>query len=281
MVKPDSDFANINPDFLQNKYTVRLSGGEYEENFIKRFVDTFRDVKFLDVGNQFGIKNEFIYDLPHLEGLVISLFKDVELVLDGAKLPKTLKQLHISVYSKNKIKNLDTLNNSLERLTISDFDEKDLAKLSELTNLKSLSFLTARIKTLKGIETMTNLRVLSLGGVRSLVDISDITALQNLKFLEFDICWKLQDFSPVGQLKKLEVLQLMDCKNLASIKFVRDMPNLRQLYTLGTTIINDYDTIPAEHIPVYFGSMASNKYNKAYPEKEIKEGQKTESSYLG
>ena len=89
----------------------------------------------------------------------------------------------------------------------------------------------------------------------------------------------MQDFSPIGDLKDLEVLQLMDCKNLASIKFVKNLPELRQLYTLGTTIINDYDTTPAENIPVFFGSQYV-KYNKEFPEKEIKEGQKTESNYL-
>ena len=101
-----------------------------------------------------------------------------------------------------------------------------------------------------------------------------------MKFLEFDICWKLEDFSPVGKLKELEVLKLLDCKNLASIKFIEKMPKLQQLYTLGTTIINDYDTTPAENIPVFFGSRASNKYNKSYIEKEKKEEQKTWSSYI-
>lgn len=279
MIKPDSDLYNISPEFLQNKYVVRLSG-EFNNDFIEKFVTIFRDVKHLDLGMQYGIVNSFVYDLPNLEGLVFPLYRDVDFILDGSMLPKSLKQLHIYVYTKNKLKNLDALNDSLERLTISDFDEKDLTKLDSLTNLKSLSFLTARIKTLKGIESMKNLRVLSLGGIRSLIDISDITTLQNLKFLEFDICWKLQDFSPIGQLKELEVLQLMDCKNLASIKFVKEMPKLRQLYTLGSTIINDYDTTPAVNVPIYFGSMASNKYNKSYPEKEIIEGQKTESNYL-
>lgn len=278
MIKPDSDLDNINPDFLKNKYVVRLSG-EFEEHFIQRFIKIFNNVTHLDVGNQYGIDNLFVYDFPNLEGLVVPLYKDSDFILDCQKLPKALKQLHVYVYSKKKIINVNALNDNLEQLTISDFDEKDLAKLSSLTNLKSLSFKTARIKSLKGIEHLINLRRLSFGGVRSLIDISDITTLQHLKFLEFDICWKLQDFSPIGKLKELEVLQLMDCKNLASIKFVKDMPKLRQLYTLGTTIINDYDTTPAENIPVFFGSL-HHKYNKAYPEKEIIKGQKSWGSYL-
>lgn len=236
----------------------------------------------MDIGSQYGDgDNSFIYQLPNLQGLVISLYKDSDFILDCSKLPKSLYSLHLQVYSKKKIINIEALNKAdLQHLIISDFDEKDLTKLSSLTNLKSLSFRTAKIKSLKGIETLTNLKCLSFGGVRSLTDISNIICLQNLKFLEFDICWKLQDFSAIEKLKELEVLQFMDCKNLASIKFVKDLPNLRQLYTLGTTIINDFDTTPAEKVPVFFGSRASSKYNKEYPEKEIQEGQKSWNSYI-
>ena len=134
-------------------------------------------------------------------------------------------------------------------------------------------------KSLDGIENFSNIKRLEISASRSLTDISEITALQKLKFLEFDICWKMQDFSPLSKLKELEVLRLLDCKNLASIKFVKKISKLRQLYTLGTTIINDFDTTPAKNIPIYFGSL-NNKYNVQYPEKEIKEGQKSWSSFL-
>ncbi|HEX8576127.1 MAG TPA: hypothetical protein VF677_07525 [Flavobacterium sp.] len=83
--------------------------------------------------------------------------------------------------------------------------------------------------------------------------------------MEFDICWKLEDFSPVGELKELEVLRLMDCKNLASIKFVENMPKLEQLTFLGTTIVNDYDITPAKNVKQVFGS--NPKYNVNYEEK--------------
>lgn len=275
-LEENSDLKKAREIFDSGKYGLSVGPLTKINNFIffDGFLRYFGDIthfNFMGYGD--AVSYDFLYKMPKLERLHL----DVMYPVDFGKL-SNLKVLSL-MWNKKMISNFQTLKN-LEHLTISDFDEKDLTKLSALTNLKSLSFKTARVKTLKGIETLTNLRILSLGGVRSLIDISDITALQNLKFLEFDICWKLQDFSPVGQLKELEVLQLMDCKNLASIKFVKDMPKLRQLYTLGTTIINDYDTTPAEHVPIYFGSMASKKYNKTYPEKEIKEGQKTESSYL-
>lgn len=275
-LKEHSDLKKAKEIFDSGKYGLSVTPlTEINDPcFFDKFLEYFGDIEgFSFSGWGEAVSYDFLYKMRKLKGLQLHTMYPIDFVH-----LKNLRTLSL-MWNKKMIRNIQDLEN-LEHLTISDFDEKDLTKLSALTNLKSLSFKTAKIKTLKGIETLTNLRVLSLGGVRSLVDISNITALQNLKFLEFDICWKLQDFSPVGQLKELEVLQLMDCKNLASIKFVKDMPKLIQLYTLGTTIINDYDTTPAENVPIYFGSMASNKYNKAYPEKEIMEGQKTESSYL-
>ena len=144
--------------------------------------------------------------------------------------------------------------------------------------MKSLSFRTAKIKSLKGIETLTNLKSISFGGVRSLIDISDISALKNLKFLEFDICWKLEDFSPIEQLQELEVLMLLDCKNLSSIKFVEKMPKLEQLAFLGTTIVNDYDITPAKNIQQVFGF--NTKYNINYEEKAKEPARKSFSTFL-
>ncbi|HEX8576128.1 MAG TPA: hypothetical protein VF677_07530 [Flavobacterium sp.] len=62
---------------------------------------------------------------------------------------------------------------------ISDFDEKDLTRISSLTNLKSLSITRSKIKSLKGIGTLINLKSILLAAVRSLTDISDIRALTN------------------------------------------------------------------------------------------------------
>ena len=270
MVKPESDLENINPDFLENKYMVRLSG-EYDDIFLKKFVQKFHNVKNLDIGNHYGDgDNSFIYNLQDLEGLVISLYRDSDFILDCSKLPKSIYSLNISIWTKKKIIKIEQLNvTNLEHLYISDFDEKDLSVISTLTNLKSLSITRSKIKSLKGIENLINLEYLSLGAVRSLVDISDIVACKKLKRIDFDICWKLQDFSPIGELKEMEILELQDCKSLASIKFVEQLPKLKRLIALGTTVINDFDTTPAENVAVFWGSYKA-EYNKHYPEKEIK-----------
>ena len=270
MVKPDSDLDSVDKELLKKDCKIRLFGNGYSHDFISKFVTVFQNLTLLDISNYTGIAEEsFIYKFPKLEGLAISLFHDSNFVLDCAKLPKSLYSLNLSVWSKKHIINMEALNNTdLKVLYISEFDEKDLTKLSTLTNLTGLGITRSKIKSLKGIETLTNLDWLSLGAVRSLTDLSDITTLQKLEELEINICWKLEDFSPIGSLQKLKRLRLIDCKKLASIQFVKDMPNLKYLSAMGSTVINDYDTTPAEHIPVFFGSI-DKRYNKQYPEKEI------------
>ncbi|WP_158961592.1 leucine-rich repeat domain-containing protein [Myroides fluvii] len=270
----ESDLKEARRVFDSGKYGLRI-GPFTEINdsfFLDRFLIHFKDISdfnFMAWGD--GVSYDFLYQMTNLERLHL----DVMYPIDFSKLSK-LTELSL-MWNKKFISNFQTLRN-LEQLTISDFKEKDLSSLASLKSLTTLSFKTASIKSLNGIEELIHLKRLSLGGVRSLVDLTAIASLQKLKFLEIDIAWKLQDCSPIGQLGELEVLQLMDCKNLASIQFVRQMPKLRQLYTLGTTMINDYDTTPAEHIPIFFGSL-DKKYTKMYPEKEIREGQRTWSSY--
>ncbi|WP_062057690.1 hypothetical protein [Aquimarina longa] len=261
-IREGADFKAAKQYYIKNNEGVNISREIQKSNFFEQFLKYFGNIESLGIsayGN--GVSYDFLYQMQNLKSLHLHTMYDINF--------EHLRSLQaLSVWwNKKMISNFDTLS-KLENLQIIEFDEKDITKLSSLTNLKSLSFATAKIKSLKGIETLTNLENLSLGGVRSLTNISNITALQNLKHLEFDICWKLKDFSPIGELKKLRELELLDCKNLESIKFVKNLPNLKRLSTLGTTIINDYDTTPAEHVPVFFGSQ-HNKYNKQYPEKEI------------
>ena len=261
-IKEGGDFEKARSYFDNNNCSIKFSREINNKDFLEKFLLHFGDIdklSFLAYGD--GVSYNFLYEMKNLKNLYLHTLYPIDF--------KKLNQLKtLSLWwNKKMISNFDKLD-KLEHLNIIEFDEKDLTKLSSLTNLKSLSFATAKIKSLKGIETLTNLENLSLGAVRSLTDLSDITTLQKLEELEINICWKLEDFSPIGSLQKLKRLRLIDCKKLASIQFVKDIPNLKYLSTMGSTVINDYDTTPAEHVPVFFGSI-DKRYNKQYPEKEI------------
>ena len=205
---------------------------------------------------------DFLYDLASLKSLHIqTLFFPI----DFARLPQ-LNTLSLQ-WNKSNVINLHALRN-LSHLSISEFTEGDLEVISTLTSLRSLAMATAKCKTLKGIEKLVNLEALSIGAFRQLADISAISGQDKLRYLEFDICPKMRDFSPLGKLQNLEILELLDCKNLESIQFVKDMKKLEQLSILGTTVVNDFDLTPAANIARVYGGFGK-KYNISLKDKEL------------
>ncbi len=65
MIEPQSNLENISPEFLENKYTVRLFG-KFDNSFLEKFVQKFNNVINLDICNHYGDgDNSFIYNLFH------------------------------------------------------------------------------------------------------------------------------------------------------------------------------------------------------------------------
>jgi len=270
-----SSISDVEPMYKDGTYAISLEG-EYSEAFFDLFVENFSQIKVLHHTNENDGELSYLYKLTKLEEIIFHFYSKMNVLVDFAKV-SPLRKLGMNWYIKY-IKNLDA-QKELKHLSISDFTEKDFKRIPVFDKLKSFRSIGGKLKTLENIEAIKNIVALEISAHRGLSDITAITALKNLKFVEFNSCWKLADFSPLAELKELEVVKIIDCKNLASIKFVGHLPKLRQLYTLGTTIINDFDTTPAKNVPVFFGSLY-DKYNVQYPEKEIMEGQKTWSSYV-
>lgn len=271
----NSNLIAVDEKYKNEDYTIQIAD-TLSSKQLQLFVKEFKHVRKLSLINTQEGELDFLYQLKNLNMLSIHFYSDRKAFIDFKRIA-LLDSLAMNWYPKF-FKNIDYQSNSLKKLTLSDFFVEDLRVLESLVRLESFRTVGGKFRSLNGIEKWTELKRLEISAHRSLTNIDSIINLQKLKFLEINSCWKLQDFSPIGQLVELEVLKIIDCKNLASIKFVEGMPKLRQLYTLGTTMINDYDTTPAEHVPIFFGSL-DKKYTKMYPEKEIREGQRGWSSY--
>jgi hypothetical protein len=275
-INDDTNFTEIDDKYKNGSFALSLTG-ELSKKTLDYFVKEFRNIKILHLTNENEGELSFLYSLNRLEEFVLHLYAKMDITIDFLKI-SPLRKLGMNWYYKY-FQNLHS-QTSLEHLSISDFTEKDFKRIPKFDKLKSFRSIGGKLKTLDNIDCIENIVALEISAHRSLHDFSEIKHLKNLKFIELNSCWQVVDLSPLAGLKQLEVVKIIDCKNLASIKFAKDLPKLRQLYTLGTTIINDFDTTPAEKVPIFFGSRASSKYNKEYPEKEIQEGQKTWNSYL-
>ncbi len=263
VLESNSDIKKAYEIYDSKEYDLSVEG-VFTEKKVQEIARLFNNVTEVSISAGGEFTNDYIYKLNNLKSFS---YNNINKEIDLGRLPQ-LRFLGFG-YSKKNIKNLCS-QTSLQKLSVSDYSEKDMNALSCLTSIKEFTTIGGKMKSLDGIQHLTNLEKLEISAHRSLTDISQIAALKNLNYLEINTCWKLADFSPIGKLKNLKQLEIIDCKNLGSIKFIKDMPNLKSLNTSGTTIINDYDTTPAEHVPVFWGSQY-NKYNKQYPEKEIRD----------
>ncbi|OEK08793.1 hypothetical protein A8C32_00505 [Flavivirga aquatica] len=266
VIEPTTNLKEAFKIYNPKKHFLNLEGKFNNEEFLKDFASIFNKIEQLSLSNSGLASNDFVYSLSKLKILSIGFYTDVDTIIDMGKV-NMLETLSISWYPK-KIKNLSH-QTKVKDLNLTRYKEKDLTTLKCFENILELSMLGGSLKSLKGIESFNNLEILKLTDLRSLDNISHISSLNNIKKINFDSLYKLSDFSPLGEIEKLEDLEIIDCKKLASIKFVKNLSNLNRLVTLGTTIINDFDTTPAKDVPIFFGSRASSKYNVEYPEKEI------------
>ncbi|MCG8388562.1 MAG: hypothetical protein MJA30_23630 [Cytophagales bacterium] len=225
----------------------------------------FRELNFLKALSWNVVSEisfDFLYTYDQLQFLAVqTMFSPIDF--------DQLRQIeHLSItWNKKMIKNLSSLEN-LKTLGIVDYDELDLLPISELINIKRLRISTGKCKSLKGIENLKALEVLSLGAFRSLNELKGVQNLQNLKFLEMDMCPKVTDYSPLSGLENLKVLELLDCKGLSSISFVSDLTKLEQLTLLGSTKVGDNNLKPAKNVKrVYYNHKKD--YNLDLRDKEI------------
>ncbi len=251
-VNENSDLEQARKEF-KNGYNILGLNGKLNTDFLQEFSRIFADIKLLSLFNEINADHSFLYTLKHLEKLSVgTMFNEI----DFGQLSQlsTLKMR----WNKKSIHNLHK-QNTLKDLLVSEFDEENLEHINMLENLSCLSFKTAKCKSLKGVGKLKKLKAISLGVLRSLTDITNIRELDSLEYIEFDSCPKMVDFSALGTAKRLKAIELENCRNLASVSFVRNLPELTQLRLTGSTVVNDFDLMPAKNIKTVYAR--NKKYN--------------------
>lgn len=101
----------------------------------------------------------------------------------------------------------------LERLVVHEYRPADLRPLSALRNLKRLAIVgSSALKSLQGLEPLTNLRELLLLHNCNYSDLSPLATLVNLETLclegGFSKSLRVESLRPLAQLRRLERLRL-------------------------------------------------------------------------
>lgn len=108
---------------------------------------------------------------------------------------------------------------------------------------------------ISGLENISNLEYLHLGGGASLGNIDILSRLTKLKALETNNLFNIHDYSPLAGLKNLVDLSIegdpyssMKKVTLKSLDFLKDMPQLVRL-VLCMTKIEDHSYAPIASLP--------------------------------
>ncbi len=214
--------------------------------------------------NEYGIKKaiviaddiDFLTSCPTLEALEIYPSSTAKNGFDCSPLYKMprIRSLHVRTeYLHQQVDNCSTTVdykeiNGLEVLRIEGKGHLNYQKLPDLKelhigtstvksleefNLPELTYLSmvqCGITTLSGIENCPKLQWLDLSYMRSLSDISSLSALApTLRALFFENCPKITDFSMILKLKKLEYLKLKGKNELPSLDFLIGLDKLKYM----------------------------------------------------
>jgi hypothetical protein len=219
---------------------------------------------FTDLKEQRVDDFDFLSKYPFLEQLSISSIPDHE--YDFLKHLPLLKSLNIQNEGISPIDlssqvNLENLGIQwrksitgfecllkLKRLCLIHWKEQDLSNLKHLENLEELLIKTSSLKTLTGIEGLKKLTYVSVANSRFLDSISLLNKMPMLQRLEIEASSKIDDYDNLTDLPHLEELVLTNCKNIKSIKFVKNFHKLKRLFLLGNTFVDDNDLTPAKDI---------------------------------
>lgn len=115
---------------------------------------------------------DVLYRLKNLETLSISTEKMHKFEIDVSKLKElVLDGYKPCVYNIGKAKHLEVL-------VLYGYESSDLSEFADLLNLRDLRLFYSEIKSLDGIENMTNLEHLEIAWAKNLQDISALDRLE-------------------------------------------------------------------------------------------------------
>ncbi len=145
--------------------------------------------------------------------------------IDYSQMRSSLKKLAVSGKGHVNYLKIQTLEElSMDNQRIENFEELDMPML------KRLRLLQCSVESLYGIENCPKLQWLDLSYMRSLSDISSLSALApTLRTLFFENCPKITDFSVLAELKQLEYLGLEGKNELPSLDFIIGLDRLRYM----------------------------------------------------
>ncbi|RAZ79336.1 hypothetical protein [Planococcus halotolerans] len=238
---------------VQYIQTYQIKSVEITYYYVESQIDFLSECTAIESLSLQGANVKNLSGLYHLKALKTLAIDDVvpSSTIDFSQLT-TLEEIYGTLPPKAAA--IGSLIN-LKKVQIWDYKPKakNLKEFSDMKSLIDLELINSNIISLEGIQGLKKLNRLALFRMRTLTDIEAVQHLSgNLTDLEIESAKNIQDFSPIGKVGSLEHLGLNNCGTIPSIGFIKQLPHLRSMRFLDSTVL-DGDVSPSielEH--VYF-----------------------------
>lgn len=212
---------------------VQISDMYYELEDIN-FLSECENITHLMLDNMFLKDVSSIYNLNKLQDIAVidSNFK--------LELNKLTNLESLAMYCDKKVTGLEELTN-LKSLSLWKYIPKnrDLNELKHLRNLEDIKITQSRIDSINGIENFKNLKSLQLYYLRTLKSLESLKyTSEKLTSLEIEMCKNVEKFCSVQYLESLEVLRLLDCGDIPTIDFIKNLKELNCFSFVGSTVVD-------------------------------------------
>ncbi|QQP81285.1 hypothetical protein JI729_08045 [Bacillus sp. TK-2] len=223
----------INTNNFTGVYINDLRYSLHHINFLERCPQ----IESLHISSTYITDYSALYKLKNLKSLSLEE-PQVPLNLTELESFTNLEELHIQC-NKN-IKGFESCPN-LKELYIWKYKpkQKNLEELISLQKIEKLSITQGNISSLKGCRSFPKLKHLELNYLRHLEHIDEIeNNASTLKHIEFDHCSKLKNHEYLRYLTELETLILSSCGNIRNLQFIKELPKLKHLSFVDSTIVD-------------------------------------------
>jgi hypothetical protein len=129
----------------------------------------------------------------------------------------------------------------LEHLNITNYPFEDLQILSNLNNLKNLQVTSTKLRTLKGVNKLINLKSIDLFKCNNLESLDSVRELTSLEIIDLENCKKIDHLNQLRNMINLKTLLIDSCGKIESLLPLKECLSLRKIFLGGDTTIIDGD----------------------------------------
>ncbi len=138
---------------------------------------------------------------------------------------------------------------TLRRLWINKYRSKSADSFSSLTSLEELFIATSPVEDIRGLASLSRLRLLGLYNLQYLQSLEGLEHLTALEELRLKVCRKVGRLDELRFLSNLTRLTLGNCGKVATLQPLRGLPRLEWMWFYESTDIVDGDLLPLLTLP--------------------------------